>query len=357
MEGGTTTTQGRRPIIQMDEIEGDGLSLYRSLSRQLNGDPHEYVSVLNAVLDHFLRVWIQADHPRHQEYKAYSISWPDRPVKTFFGAISCPDLIAGAGPRIFEQVLWVIANALSIRLVIWTSVPHGPSTQPLHRVGMMTFPEYHVFQSGPHSLNGSYRHGSLVEDESGKALIAYMHHQKRNSDLEVKEICWYGKSPNVSEFECYNEYRPLQGQHRPALPGRIDFLWVFAVSVKDSTQIRIAVQMINEALRRAPGQETRRLHTASGRHLPLRRYVSVDAEFKWVRLTEEDLDHELAKVDDEREKEQIRAGNPEHLCSVLTIAIDRHAIFNFHILDMLENATSTTVSNVSPPCLSTLSEL
>ncbi|KAI9700877.1 MAG: hypothetical protein M1836_002247 [Candelina mexicana] len=346
MEGETIGRRARRPIVRLDETVEDGLSLYRSLSRQLNGDPQKYVSILNAVLDHFLRIWIQHDHPRHQEYERFSTRWPHNgPVTTFFGALSCPDLTASAGPRSFKDVLWVIANALNVRLVIWKSIPDRLKNQPIHEIGPMAFPECHVLQRGPEGSSEVDHYDSLLEDESGKTLIEYMHSQKGRSDLEAKEICWYGNG-----FECYNGYRPLPGKRKPNLSGRTDFLWVIAVSVKEPEKISVAIRMIDEALKRAPAQEMRTAHKAGGRHRPLRRFVSVDAEFKRVRLTEEDLNLELDRANNEREREEIRAGNPEHLCSTLTIAIDRHAVFNFHILNMLENATSTTVQYVGTIC-------
>ncbi len=120
------------------------------------------------------------------------------------------------------------------------------------------------------------------------------------------------------------------------------------MSVTEPSQINLAIEIIEKALERAPAQEARASQKIQGLHRPLQRYVSLDAEFKWVQLNDEDLNRELGKTSVEERREEIRKGSREQLCSVLTIAVDRHAVFSFYLLHMLENAVKNTVKNVSP---------
>ncbi len=209
--------QPRRPTIpQREGAEGssrassrDGLSLYRSISRQLHGDPLKYEFVLNAVLDHFLRVWIQPSHDKYGLYCKYREEWPcPSRAGTFFGALACPDLGASQGDVAFVSVLSVITNALNIRLVIWPSLPNS-GTKPLNEVGPVACPEYHLLQSKAEDRRLGFCYDSLLEDESGQALVALMRRYKGQKILPVKEIGWYGFGPEGGRPQCYNEYRSV----------------------------------------------------------------------------------------------------------------------------------------------------
>ncbi len=203
------------PIIRFQEgrstvsgLDHDGLSLYRSLSRQLYGDPSNYTFVLKAVQDHFLRVWLDPLNQLHESYQQYVSRW-DRssPVSTFFGSLSCPDLITG------EWTLTVIANALDVSIVIWDQVPvpRAPPPRQVAKVGPVSFPEVHILRttSNTSSEHSIYHHDSLLEDESGYALIDFMTRQKSRKDLDIKEIIWWddGGDDINRRFRCWNEYR------------------------------------------------------------------------------------------------------------------------------------------------------
>ena len=167
-------------------------------------------------------------------------------------------------------------------------------------------------------------------------------------------------------------------------------------------KVKPALRLLEEAIERAPGQEVP-VQQTSGIHRPLKRYVAVDAEFRKVYLqsSEEETtdgqavgdepppqqgeeettdgrafgdeptpqqssptlplwDEEPTMVDDSREtagqglqdRYTIVKASPteeelgEDLCSVLTVAVDRHLVFSFYLLDMLKNAENTTVDEV-----------
>lgn len=133
---------------------------------------------------------------------------------------------------------------------------------------------------------------------------------------------------------------------KPNVRERIESFTVFTVSVTEPRNIRAALDLMDYALQSAPAQELPVSYQDAGNFRPLKRYVSVDAEFSPVRLTDQDLTIESAGKDDTTKK-QIIAGREEGLCTVLTIAVDRHLVFSFYLLHMLQNADETTVREVS----------
>lgn len=119
---------------------------------------------------------------------------------------------------------------------------------------------------------------------------------------------------------------------------------VFTVVIRYPSQIRPALRLLEEALKRAPGQEVS-VSQGSGQSRPLKRYVALDAEFKNMYLEKEALS-EIAMLSSSRDRAQMIASNPEELCSILTVAVDRHLVFSFYLLDMLQNPTDITVEEV-----------
>lgn len=113
--------------------------------------------------------------------------------------------------------------------------------------------------------------------------------------------------------------------------------------MKKSSQIIPALKLMDEALRRAPGQEIPL--SQRQKHTPMKRYIAVDAEFKEVTIDENSALKKHGQTTNET-RAHLRAGLKEQLCSVLTIAVDRHLVFSFYLLDMLQNPESDTVANV-----------
>lgn len=126
----------------------------------------------------------------------------------------------------------------------------------------------------------------------------------------------------------------------PRLDDFLDSLCVYTVSVTQPSEIQPALRLLTEALERAPAQEIPVIHKLdAGRKRPLCRYVGIDAEFAYRTAT---IDYSNT----EGSEEELRNGEREHLCSVLTIAVDRHLVFSFYVLHILENPTEETVSKV-----------
>lgn len=119
-----------------------------------------------------------------------------------------------------------------------------------------------------------------------------------------------------------------------------DSLAVFTVSVSTPDQIQPALRLLSEALERAPAQEipvNPELPIGAGGRRSLRRYVGIDAEFVQRRGEIGDLPGA---------RSELESSNPESLCSVLTVAVDRHLVFSFYIMHMLDNPTEQTVPQV-----------
>ena len=126
---------------------------------------------------------------------------------------------------------------------------------------------------------------------------------------------------------------------------RLDSFTVFTVSVTKPQEIRAALSLIDEALKRAPAQELPVAYQDAGNFRPLRRYIGIDAEFSPIVLSDELVQQE-SEGKDKQIAYQIDLGKREELCTVLTIAVDRHLVFSFYILHMLQNAEDTTVEEV-----------
>lgn len=125
----------------------------------------------------------------------------------------------------------------------------------------------------------------------------------------------------------------------------IDSFTVFTVSVAEPRNIRAALDLMDYALQSAPAQELPVSCQDAGNFRPLKRYVGIDAEFSPVRLTDADFQIESAGKDETTTRQTI-AGREEGLCTVLTIAVDRHLVFSFYLLHMLQNADERTVREV-----------
>jgi len=160
--------------------------------------------------------------------------------------------------------------------------------------------------------------------------------------------------------------------------------------VNRPAQIEPALKLLDEALERAPSQNVPMLQRSSGHYLSLKPYFTVDAEFWEVdrngKLREPNgrsfssqgegspprRSQRLGRLrrnlglnsEDEGEAESkpeleppvyvdnrtlpTQVAEKENICTVLTIAVDRHLVFSFFILDMLQKADSdpTTVPEV-----------
>lgn len=218
----------------------DGITLYRALARQHIGDPCKEEVILNAVLEHFIRVLLDEKHVLHQCYlKSNRTKCKIRAQEyTFFGLLACPDF--GLCPcqrnrssrndgrndekvhQPFEDsspILAVIANALNVRIALWDS-----KGLPVVEYGPVTVPMYHVKFRADTQGKCLHRCSALIKVDDGAALIDYLIQQRgKKTGLQIKRLSWRGvKSaigdPNQfyfkedqmsTEFDCFNEYRTV----------------------------------------------------------------------------------------------------------------------------------------------------
>lgn len=97
----------------------DRLSFYRAVATHIIGDPTKHQYIHNAVLAHYLQVFLNNQDPLHHHYLLYNTS-NGHTIKTFFGALSCPDLVLCNCQHDFSMskaVITVISNALQVKLV------------------------------------------------------------------------------------------------------------------------------------------------------------------------------------------------------------------------------------------------
>jgi hypothetical protein len=116
-----------------------GESFYRSLARQIHGNPDHVDYIRAAVHDHFLRLWTQASQTSPAGvlaggYKNYVRNFEDfvgrdpwakeSCAKSFIGGLQCPDLVlCGCVPgsnreSLAKAFLAVISAALQIKIVL-----------------------------------------------------------------------------------------------------------------------------------------------------------------------------------------------------------------------------------------------
>jgi len=100
---------------------------------------------------------------------------------------------------------------------------------------------------------------SIVEDQSGRALIEHMTRKKYgNTTLDRREICWWPRDPtktsSYEDFDCFKEWRQQNDKRRPAAtdPAHLKGLNVVTISVSRPYQVLPALKLLDEALELAP---------------------------------------------------------------------------------------------------------
>ncbi|KAK7538738.1 uncharacterized protein J3D65DRAFT_602719 [Phyllosticta citribraziliensis] len=323
----------------------DGRAIYRALARQILGDPRNFNYILNEVLHHYLRAWLNPKHPFHKTYRLY-----DNQVVNFYIYLSRPG--HSKLPDILARVLTVTSNALRTEIIVRRS-----NDEEKIGVALSRHMQCRILEQERHK---EMIYSSLILEDTGQDLINYMSAFKAQSQqLDIREIKWWWDSanPRPTTFFSANEFAPSTGSNANLVPPIVGQTWQdesgnsvfpaifsnFVVSVKTPDQIKPALDLLFKILPLSPGQDIPFNNSKSfrstlkGRILP---YVGIDAEFKLVSdnkdLTEEVL--EKMKGDDGPEA--------ENLCTVLSIAVDRHVTFCFYILHMLQNPRQDTVSRL-----------
>ncbi|KAK8212494.1 hypothetical protein IWZ01DRAFT_550465 [Phyllosticta capitalensis] len=301
--------------------QADGRSIYRGLARQLLGDPGNFNDIVGEVLHHFLRVFFNSQHPLHGQYRSFD-------GKNFYYSLSRPDF-SDSG-EVLVNVLDVVSNALRVQIYL-----------------------------GDVDGREQFIASSVIPEHSGEDLINYMSAEKRkNRLLNIKQIKWWWNPESEStQFECANEFVSRANFNlvfpTPALRNTLRYGYPaiflnFVVSIKTTTEIKPAVDLLLRILPLSPGQgipvnvdlskakaDFRKTSAASGQLLP---YVGIDAEFKLVSDDQTISETDLQNMTNDDGPEA------ENLCTVLTIAVDRHVTFHFYILHILEQGSNDTVS-------------
>ena len=218
----------------------DGITLYRALARHHIGDPCKEEVILNAVLEHFIRVLLDDKHVLHQCYLELNKTKCRIRTQeyTFFGLLACPDFglcpcqknksLSSDGRnnekvhQPFEDsspILVVIANALNACIALWDS-----KRLPLGQYGPVTVPMYHVMFRADTRGKCLHRCSALSNADDGAALIDYIVQQRgEKNGLQIKRLSWKGVKPakgdsnqsffkeaeTSTEFDCFNEYRTV----------------------------------------------------------------------------------------------------------------------------------------------------
>lgn len=218
----------------------DGITLYRALARHHIGDPCKENVILNAVLEHFIRVLLDENHALYQRYlQLNATKCKIRALEyTFFALLACPDF--GLCPcqrtrslrsdgrddekvhQPFEDsspILAVIANALNVRIALWDS-----KGLAIGEYGPVTVPMYHVRFRTDTQGKCLHRCSALVKVDDGAALIDYLIQQRgEKNGLQIKRLSWRGvkvaiRDPSQfysngnmtsTEYHCFNEYRAV----------------------------------------------------------------------------------------------------------------------------------------------------
>lgn len=341
------------PPSSVEDKFKDGLNFYRSVSRWEYGNPDQYEAIKEGLLLKYLTVHVCREHALHEDFKALQHSFrhtgqtPD-PCLTW--ALEYPDVFPS--PELYK----VIAKLLEIRLDVThnsLTTTYGHQDLAPYSITIHEFQD-EMFQNGGYEDQESLSRGGRnamhfssipAIDREGHALLSLIHETRQvplqaPSGVDIRRAGWRWKnridsegSTDYSSITCVdNENRVVDigrnsSDGTAAPPSPLDHSFqVFTVCVSRPQQIKSAVDYMLECLKRAPCQGLPGLFdpTGPGKKI-LKPFMGVDAEF--VKRKAETID-----------------GHPcfREYVSVLSFAIDRHAVFMFHVLDMLENANDET---------------
>lgn len=313
----------------------DGCTIYRALARQIIGDPRSYNYIRQQVQRFVIRVGLP-DHPLHAEYCARETRFDLTSEVPLFAALEAPDY----APSV--EVLWTIARALKVRVKVFHHCSlAGKLQDAVIDVGDCGLPAYRILKLSTNT-GMAVRFASLLPDETGKALVEYLVSHKKASrpgTMQVKQISWAMATEDSQWGEqtfmkCYNQYRAGSRMSDLGLSDPLQRMDVFSVVVNDLLHIAGALDLIREALLRAPNQG-RPVRCLDGSVRSLRAFVASDAEF--VKLPRE------VAAKSYNPRDHVGYGLLEELCSILTVAVGRHLVVQFNVVHVLENANKHTV--------------
>lgn len=179
----------------------DRLSFYRVLARLNIEDPTKYESIRSRVLQHYAGAFIDTAHPSNSQYKTFDALYIPSTTTTFFDALLHPDLALrpyGGNGIQSEQVLLVICNALSFRIII-RKEHYAYEYQEGHEGAPECNVKFEVLEKG----TCEHRCTSLGAADDGRALVELL--EQRTQDFEQRKHCW-------------NEYAAVASSDRPLFP-------------------------------------------------------------------------------------------------------------------------------------------
>ena len=206
---------GRRSYDEQTNYSLDGLSFYRAIARQYIGDPTKYTSILNQVLEHYLRAFVDDQHPLHSEYVNLDADFTS---PTFFEALSRPDPVlcpcrghlSNSG-----RVLSVITNALNVKVVVRNERAFA------YQKGRLQAPESVVKFRALAPERCEHRCSSLTAADDGRAIIELLERRKQEFEqskrenfnqwdrdgLDIKLIAWYSDLWSFDGYRCWSEWQ------------------------------------------------------------------------------------------------------------------------------------------------------
>ena len=328
-----------------DRTKSDGYSLYRGLSRQIVGDPRRRQDIRMAVLQFFIRVRTNLQHPLHGQLSGRERRFEMGTSQTFFAFLDSPDLAPS------EHILWVISKALSVNIVTFLKIDtKGKLAGQTRTVGDPGLPVLRFLEK--HGKDGmASRFSSLLRDESGRALVEYLQSYRRARDArksspqpkaDVKQISWAWEQEHFRsgyDISCYNEYRQDSRKEDLVYSDSLNRMDSFVVTISKPQDIRPALDLFKEVLKRAPNQCRTVRSSATCDLRTMLPHCSTDSEF--IKLPRETAQ----KWEDDPEviADLIATGDLDEICSVLTFAVGRTFFLLVNIDYMLQTATKHTV--------------
>lgn len=306
--------------------------------------------IRNAVLTHYLHVHSHskngetAEHPFHDKYAELGMRWRLRHHGQFYLVLQDPDL------KDSKVAYEIVARALGVQLTVYRELVDGRARNIAFDGGIRGGTELKLIVRPRSALRNrrEVRYSALVEETSGAQLVSFLEKYKKSNPLEgpealdLKELAWEWKGAEyLTELTGYNEYIPgAKENDRPRSMDKncLNSFTVHALAIHDHRQIGPALALLRDAVALSPGQGySVAYNEKANKKKTMPPYVAVDAEFKTVERNEQLMKFDQAGY----------ASDEYQIVSVLTFAVDRHLVFSFYLLDMLENADPGTVEAIS----------
>lgn len=334
---------------RFDTSSHDGYSLYRALARQIIGDPRKHATIRDMVLHFAIRARSNYQHPLHNQFRTNESAFRHKNSMEIFAVLDCPDLLADC------NLIWVIAHALKVNLRVYDGVDaEGSPQKVLCESGNVYTTSCAVTKT--ESVSGMPTFSSLMADESCKELIEFLQVSKRvfSADamlpregcffhgLHIREMRWAWQmdkaNPDVPQrLQCNKD--STTDTPATSLPGQspLNRFNAFFVNVTEPSQLRPALRLLQEALRRVPNQQREVLFSADCRKGKMLPQAAVGGNM--VMIPRETAN----KMTPIQAENALRSGKIEQVLSVLSFAVGRHFFLMINPWYMLEHANDSTV--------------